>query len=108
MTDYKSLIDAETWAFIERTNSYYPPDTIDDTITQQREIYDRMCREFFAGYPQGVTAETTVVATPAQDLPIRIYRNATPNDAAMVVSSSAGSTAMTMSAPSFAAAPAMK
>ena len=36
MTDYEKLIDAETWAFIERTNSYYPPDTIDYTIAQQR------------------------------------------------------------------------
>ncbi|TGV08888.1 alpha/beta hydrolase [Mesorhizobium sp. M8A.F.Ca.ET.173.01.1.1] len=85
MTDYAKLIDAETWAFIERTNSYYPPDTIDYTITQQREIYDWMCREFFAGYPEGVTAETTVIAKPAQNVPIRIYRNATPDDAAMVV-----------------------
>ena len=62
MTDYKTLIDAETWAFIERTNSYYPPDTIDYTIAEQRAIYDRMCREFFAGYPEGVTAETTFIA----------------------------------------------
>ncbi|MCZ8543564.1 alpha/beta hydrolase [Mesorhizobium qingshengii] len=76
MTDYKTLIDAETWAFIERTNSYYPPDTIDYTIAQQREIYDRMCREFFAGYPQGVTAETAAIATPTHDIPVRIYRSA--------------------------------
>ncbi|SDA98834.1 alpha/beta hydrolase [Mesorhizobium qingshengii] len=76
MTDYKKLIDAETWAFIERTNSYYPPDTIDYTIAQQREIYDRMCREFFAGYPQGVTVETTAIATPTHDVQIRIYRSA--------------------------------
>ncbi|MEI9422401.1 alpha/beta hydrolase [Mesorhizobium sp. Cs1299R1N1] len=85
MTDYAKLIDAETWAFIERTNSYYPPDTIDYTIARQREIYDRMCREFFAGYPQGVTAETTAIATPASNIPIRIYRNATPDHAAMVL-----------------------
>jgi len=85
MTDYKTLIDAETWAFIEKTNSYYPPDTIDYTITQQREIYDRMCREFFAGYPQGVTAETNAIAAPGHNIPIRIYRNATPNRAAMVL-----------------------
>ncbi|TIU77413.1 MAG: alpha/beta hydrolase, partial [Mesorhizobium sp.] len=85
MTDYKTLIDAETWAFIEKTNSYYPPDTIDYTITQQRAIYDRMCREFFAGYPQGVTAETTVVAAPTNSISIRIYRNAVPNKAAMVL-----------------------
>ena len=51
MTDYKKLIDAETLAFIERTNAYYPPDTIDYPIERQREIYDRLCREFFAGYP---------------------------------------------------------
>ncbi|RWC23251.1 alpha/beta hydrolase [Mesorhizobium sp.] len=76
MTDYKTLIDAETWAFIERTNSYYPPDTIDYTIAQQREIYDRMCREFFAGYPEGVTVETSAIATPPHDIPIRIYRSA--------------------------------
>ncbi|MER9729256.1 alpha/beta hydrolase [Mesorhizobium sp. M0217] len=83
MTDYKTLIDAETWAFIEKTNSYYPPDTIDYTIAQQRAIYDRMCREFFAGYPDGVTAETTIIA--AHDIPIRIYRSASPNRDAMVL-----------------------
>ncbi|RUW60363.1 alpha/beta hydrolase [Mesorhizobium sp. M7A.F.Ca.US.008.03.1.1] len=75
MTDYKTLIDAETWAFIERTNSYYPPDTIDYTIAQQREIYDRMCREFFAGYPEGIAVETSAIATPTHDIPIRIYRS---------------------------------
>ncbi|MER8954674.1 alpha/beta hydrolase [Mesorhizobium sp. M0833] len=85
MTNYKKLIDAETWAFIERTNSYYPPDTIDYTIAEQRAIYDRMCREFSAGYPDGVTAETTVIAAPAHDVPIRIYRSAAPNDSAMVL-----------------------
>ncbi|QKC80614.1 alpha/beta hydrolase [Mesorhizobium sp. NZP2077] len=84
MTDYTKLIDAETWAFIERTNSYYPPDTIDYTITQQRAIYDRMCREFFAGYPQGVAVETSAIATPTHDIPIRIYRTA-PQPAATVL-----------------------
>ncbi|RWB23043.1 MAG: alpha/beta hydrolase [Mesorhizobium sp.] len=85
MTDYRKLIDAETWAFIDKTNSYYPPDTIDYTIAEQRAIYDRMCREFFAGYPQGVMAETTAIATPTNSIPIRIYRNTEPNGAAMVL-----------------------
>jgi acetyl esterase len=84
MTGYKTLIDAETWAFIERTNSYYPPDTIDYTIAQQRAIYDRMCREFFAGYPQGVAVETSSIATSTHNIPIRIYRNA-PQTAATVL-----------------------
>jgi len=74
MTDYTKLIDAETWAFIERTNSYYPPDTIDYTIDQQRAIYDRMCREFFAGYPDGVKAENRTIAAPSHEIPVRIYR----------------------------------
>jgi len=85
MTDYENLIDAETWDFIERTNSYYPPDTIDYTINQQREIYDRMCREFFAGYPEGVTANTSAIATPSHDIPIRIYRAQEPQAGAMVL-----------------------
>lgn len=85
MTDYTKLIDAETWAFIERTKSYYPPDTVDYTIVQQREIYDRMCREFFAGYPEGVSAETTAIAAPGCDVPVRIYRLAAKAPEAVVL-----------------------
>ncbi len=85
MTDYTNLLDAETWAFVERTNSFYPPDTIDYTIAQQRGIYDRMCREFHAGYPDGLTTETTAISTRSHDIPIRIYRAATPDPAAMVL-----------------------
>jgi acetyl esterase/lipase len=85
VADYTKLIDAETWAFIERTNSWYPPDTIDYTIAEQRRIYDSMCREFFAGYPEGVNAETTAIATPSHAIPIRIYRSASPNASAVVL-----------------------
>jgi len=74
LTDYRTLIDAETWAFIDSTNSYYPPDTIDFTIAQQREVYDRMCRAFFAGYPEGVSAETKTIAAAGRAIPIRRYR----------------------------------
>jgi acetyl esterase len=74
MPDYTRLIDAETWAFIERTNSYYPPDTVDYTLAEQRQIYDRMCREFHAGHPEGVTAEDSAILTPERAIPIRIYR----------------------------------
>jgi acetyl esterase len=74
MTDYRALIDAETWAFIDRTNSYYPPDTADGTIEQQRAVYDRMCRAFFAGYPEGVGVETKAISAPGRDIPVRVYR----------------------------------
>lgn len=85
MTDYSRLIDAEMWAFIERTNSFYPPDTIDFTIDQQRAVYDRMCQAFHAGYPDGVTAQTSAIATPTHDIPIRIYKSGAANEAALVV-----------------------
>lgn len=74
MTDYSHLIDGETWAFIERTNSFYPPETIDYTIDQQRAVYDRMCREFFTGYPEGISAETKAIALTDREIPVRRYR----------------------------------
>jgi acetyl esterase len=85
MTDYSTLIDAETWAFIDKTNSFYPPDMTGYTVEQQRGVYDRMCREFFAGYPAGVTAETTAIETPDHAIPIRIYRTAGPVAGAMIL-----------------------
>ena len=36
MPDYDQLLDAEMKAFVERTNSYYPPETVTFTIDQQQ------------------------------------------------------------------------
>jgi acetyl esterase len=85
VTDYRTLLDAETWAFIERTNSYYPPNAVDYTIEQQRATYDRLCREFFVGYPQGVSPEDGVIAEEDHDIPIRTYRNEKAEHAALVL-----------------------
>jgi acetyl esterase len=85
MPDYDKLIDAETWAFIELTNSYYPPDTIDYTIDRQREIYDRMCREFHAAHPADVAAEDWSIRTATHSIPIRIYRTAMSDMSATVL-----------------------
>lgn len=73
MTAFAQPIDAETWAFIERTNAHYPPETIDSTIAEQRAVYDRMCPEFFAGYPAEVTANDSFIDTPGHKVPIRVY-----------------------------------
>ena len=67
--DYNTLIDAETWAFIQETESYYPPDTISADVLRQREIYNHMCRAFFNGYPDGVMAREDRV----ESIPLRIY-----------------------------------
>lgn len=74
LPDYQRLIDAPTWAFIERTNASYPDNTATLTITEQRAIYDRMCRAFFRGYPAGVTARDETIA----GVHCRIYPGATP------------------------------
>ncbi|MBO6539489.1 MAG: alpha/beta hydrolase [Rhizobiaceae bacterium] len=85
MADYSKLLDDETRAFIAQTDSYYPPDAVDLPVAGQREVYDRMCRAFFSGYPDGITAETTAVAAEGRDIPVRIYRNAQANGAAVVI-----------------------
>ena len=69
---YQTLIDQETWDFIEATNEWYPPDAIDYSIGQQREVYDRMCREFYNGLPEGIKTRDEFVQS-EQSIPIRRY-----------------------------------
>ena len=73
--DYSSLIDAETWAFIKRTEQYYPPDTVGLSIERQREIYDGMCREFYRGYPAGVVSEDATIESDGYAVVLRSYKN---------------------------------
>jgi len=82
---YHNIIDDETWAFIEKTNSWYPTDTVDLTIKEQREIYNRMCRAFFTGYPDGVTSEDSHINTPTRHIPIRTYRRSDGQNQAHVI-----------------------
>ncbi len=73
---YRDLIDEETWEFIRQTNEWYPPDTTTLSIEEQRAIYDRMCREFFAGYPEGIEVEDGAIHLdePVRAVPTRNYR----------------------------------
>ena len=52
--NYRALIDDEMWAFIERLDDTYPPGAVDMTITQQRGVYDAMCKVFYQGRPANV------------------------------------------------------
>ncbi len=74
MADYEKLIDAETWGFIRQTEGWYPPDTFEKGITEQRRIYDAMCRAFFRGYPDGVSATDRR----ANGVPVRHYQRDNP------------------------------
>ncbi len=73
-TDYSVLIDEETWAFIERTNSFYPPDAVNLSVEQQRDVYNTMCRAFFAGYPESVLSADRSIDARDRKIPIRIYQ----------------------------------
>ena len=83
--DYTKLIDEQTWAFIKRTAAWYPDDTVDKPIAEQRKIYDAMCREFFTGYPEGVTAENMSIDAGGHRIPIRWYEKSGGSKAAFVV-----------------------
>lgn len=67
--DYQRLIDAETWSFIRETESWYPPEATSFSIAKQRAVYDAMCRAFFRGYPEGVSASDRLVG----GVPCRLY-----------------------------------
>jgi acetyl esterase len=67
--DYARLIDAETWDFIRLSESYYPPDTATYDIAGQRRVYDRMCRAFYRGRPEGLSIEDRAFG----GVPCRIY-----------------------------------
>jgi acetyl esterase len=69
MTEYKARIDRQTWDFIAHTGSFYPDDTTCLTIADQRVLYDRLCRAFNRGRPDGVTSQDDVAGT----VPCRFY-----------------------------------
>ena len=83
--DYSKLIDEETWAFIRRINSFYPPEAITWPIDRNREVYGRMCREFHAQMPASVCASTGAIELPDRAVPLRIYTRQSVNAVATVL-----------------------
>ncbi|WP_298861028.1 alpha/beta hydrolase [uncultured Sulfitobacter sp.] len=52
--DYGLLLDAEVQAYIAKGAEFYPPNAVDLTVAEQREVYDNMCAAFHGGRPEGV------------------------------------------------------
>lgn len=73
--DYKRRIDAETWAFIDKTNAVYPPDTAGYAIADQRRVYDELCRAFRAPLPAGVERSDARLG----GVPCRTYSASSPS-----------------------------
>jgi len=82
---YQDLIDAETWAFIDKTISFHPNDVDDYSIAEQRVFYNKLCKHFHAGYPDGITAHDEEI--PGKDGPISVrhYQMAGSTPTAQVV-----------------------
>jgi acetyl esterase len=83
--EYEALIDGEMWAFIRRTDHWFPPETIGLPIDRQRMIYDAMCREFHAERPAGVLTHDRPIEAGGRYLPARHYRRAGQPPGAIIV-----------------------
>ena len=73
-----TITDPEVLAFIAKTENLYPADTVDFSIQDQRDVYDRMGEAFRVGYPVDVTSEDGTFNGPGGALR---YRRYTPVDA---------------------------
>ncbi|MEM7687192.1 MAG: alpha/beta hydrolase [Pseudomonadota bacterium] len=67
------ITDPEVLAFIAKTDSYYPLETVDFSIERQRQIYDGMCAVFRVQHPEGVATRDGQFDGPAGALRYRQY-----------------------------------
>jgi acetyl esterase len=67
------ITDAEVLDFIARTDSYYPPNTVEFSIEDQRRVYDQMCAAFRQPRPSGVVVADETIDGPGGPIPQRRY-----------------------------------
>lgn len=72
--DYPTVIDAPTWAFIRETARWYPDETAQFPISEQRRIYDAMCAAFRQPRPPGLAITDSALGGVA----CRLYEPAQP------------------------------
>ncbi len=70
---YLELVDEETWAFIDKTQRWYPPDAVNISVHKQREAYNGLCNSFAVKHPEDVTAQDTAVSGAEHEIPCRLY-----------------------------------
>ena len=68
-----TITDPEVLAFIAKTESLYPADTVDFSIDDQRAVYDRMGEAFRVGYPADVASDDGAFEGPGGPLAFRRY-----------------------------------
>lgn len=82
---YDTLLDEETWAFIDKSVSFYPETATSLDYQGQRKIYDDLCRAFDAGGPAGVSVRDYSIPGPVTPIPVREYRPGSGAPAATVM-----------------------
>ena len=82
---YDTLLDDETWAFIDKSIAFYPADATDLDPAGQRRVYDALCKAFDAGRPAGVVVRDFAVPGPDGPIPVREYMPASGKPTALVV-----------------------
>jgi acetyl esterase len=82
---YAALLDPELWDYIDKVNSWYPPEIVAAPIAEQRSLYNQMCAAFHRGHPEGVRSSDGLVAAATHAIPVRRYRMANRIAAAVVV-----------------------
>ena len=83
--NYESLIDQEVWAFIRRVEDFYPADTAQRSVDEQRAIYNAMCRAFSHPRPASVACADALVESTDHKVPVRRYSRLQPDDRAQII-----------------------
>ena len=82
---YLNMLDAETLAFVQQTEAFYPADAVEASIEQQREFYDALCNEFQTDYPDAVSSSDDIISTEGAAIPVRRYQKSDAMSAAQIV-----------------------
>ena len=77
--------EPEILAFIAEVERFYPADSVDAPVAQQRQWYDALCRNFDAPLAAGLTVADGKAAHPAGPVPLRRYRPAETRHQAAIV-----------------------
>ena len=70
---YDTLLDDETWAFIDKSIAFYPENATSLNHQGQRGVYDALCKAFDAGRPSGVAVRDFTIPGPGGKIPLREY-----------------------------------
>ncbi|MCY0095586.1 alpha/beta hydrolase [Hoeflea ulvae] len=82
---YDTLLDDETWRFIDISVAFYPEDATSLDHAGQRRVYDDLCKAFDAGRPSGVSVRDYSIPGPAAPIPLREYMPASGKPQACVL-----------------------